>query len=338
MKLKLFQFPLFILSVIAVVSCGSDDDTTWGDNHNNGQEDIAISRLSLSRNSAIIATGDTIHLSYVITPANATNKKSIWFSQDPSIAVVSSEGIVTALAEGDCDISVQVESYPWSEKCKLHVINPDIYKAVDLGLPSRIKWGSKNLYYDFNGISSPFAWGEIRSKGAFGWGNYQWATTNYSESIIKITKYSEEDKLNSLIMEDDAAYLYGAHKWRIPTKDEFQELIDKCTWTYEDLSHMDYNVNRHVTDGRYKVTGPNGNYIYFGFDGLHRSIMRERDGEIGVYWTREIADEKLVNINTPGEYPYKYVYALSIGKGYYNIEAWSRFYGILIRPVLIEKQ
>ena len=96
--------------------------------------------------------------------------------------------------------------------------------------------------------------------------------------------------------------------------------------------------NRHkdITYGRYKVTGPNGNSIYFGLDGEHYSNKRERYGEIGVYWTREIADENLVNKNTPGDDPYRYACVLEINKGHYTIEAWARFYGILIRPVRIK--
>ncbi|UKK47847.1 Ig-like domain-containing protein [Prevotella sp. E9-3] len=329
MKLKLFQFPLFILSIIAVVSCGSDDDITGGDNHNNGQEDIAISRFSLSRKSAIIATGDTIHLSCVITPANATNKKTIWLSQDPSIAIVSSEGIVTALAEGDCEISVKVESYPWTEKCKLHVINPDIYKAVDLGLPSRTKWGSVNAGYNL-------AWAETVYKDVYYWGWYKWCSENIGD--YSIIKYCSEDQLKELKNEDDIAYINGAHKWRTPTKEEFQELIDNCTWTYEDLSYYSYYWNKQVVDGRYKVTGPNGNCIFFDFDGERYSNYTTRQGEIGVYWSRNIANEELVNNSAPGDDPYKYACVLVVSKNYYNIEPWARFYGIPTRPVRIEEK
>lgn len=327
MKLKLFQLSLFIVGMIAAASCGSDDDTTGGDNHDNDSDDITISKLTLSRNSAIIATGDTIHLSCVITPANATNKKIIWSSQDPSIAVVSDEGIITALAEGDCEISVKAESYLWPEKCKLHVINPDIYKAVDLGLPSGTKWGSKDAGYRF-------AWADTENKSIFYWGRYKWC--NEAAGVYTLSKYCSEDYLKELKKEDDAAYIYGAQKWRTPTKEEFQELIDKCTWTYEDLSHMNYTTYLYVTDGRYKVTGPNGNYIYFDFDGEGYSNYTSRHGEIGVYWSRNIADEKDVNISTPGEDPYKYAYVLVVSKWAKKVEPWARFYGIPIRPVRIE--
>ncbi len=334
MKLKGVQLLLFFICIIATVSCGSDDDTNVGNNHENGTKEIPISRLTLTKNSAIIAIGDTIHLSCVITPANATTKEILWSSQKPSIAVVSDEGIVTALAEGDCEIYAKAEGYTWLETCKLHIINPDIYQAVDLGLPSGTKWGTKNLYYEFNGTDTPFAWAEISGKEIYYWGYYKWC--NEVVGDYNLRKYCSQDKLNELKEEDDAAYIYGAHKWRTPSKAEFQELIDNCTWTYEDLSYTDNNRHKDITYGRYKVTGPNGNSIYFGLDGEHYSNKRERYGEIGVYWTREIADENLVNKNTPGDDPYRYACVLEINKGHYTIEAWARFYGILIRPVRIK--
>lgn len=327
MKIKLFQSLILFISIITIISCSSDDDTTKEREHEKSNEDIAISRLKISRSSAIIAVGDTIHLSCIISPVNATNKKIEWSSQDPSIAIVSKEGIVTTVAEGDCEIYAKAESYTWREKCKLHVINPDIYKAVDLGLPSGIKWGSVNVGYNLS-------WAEIAYKEVYYWGWYKWCSEAVGD--YSLIKYCSDDKLKELKEEDDVAYINGAHKWRTPTKEEFQELIDNCIWTYEDLSYFDYNLHKQVVDGRYKVTGSNGNCIYFDFDGEKYSNYTTRQGEIGVYWSRNIANEELVNNSAPGDDPYKYACVLVVSKNHFKIEPWARFYGIPTRPVRIE--
>lgn len=55
--------------------------------------------------------------------------------------------------------------------------------------------------------------------------------------------------------------------WRIPTKEEFKELIEKCTWERVVIPvtidpRIRIHTNRHIsTQTAFKVTGPNGNYI-----------------------------------------------------------------------------
>ncbi|MBP5650137.1 MAG: hypothetical protein J6X01_03555, partial [Bacteroidales bacterium] len=44
---------------------------------------------------------------------------------------------------------------------------------------------------------------------------------------------------------DEAVSAFGS---QLPTKEQCEELIDKCTWTWQ-------------SNGSYKVTGPNGNSI-----------------------------------------------------------------------------
>ena len=56
----------------------------------------------------------------------------------------------------------------------------------------------------------------------------------------------------SLELEDDAARVNWGGTWKMPGFGTFKELRDKCTWTLTTLNNT--NV--------YKVTGPNGHYIY----------------------------------------------------------------------------
>ena len=53
----------------------------------------------------------------------------------------------------------------------------------------------------------------------------------------------------------DAATEEWGFGWRIPTKDEFEELIEKCTWKKV--------IIPNTSDPALKVIGPNGNFIYF---------------------------------------------------------------------------
>lgn len=104
-------------------------------------------------------------------------------------------------------------------------------EAVDLGLS--VLWAEDN-------VAGRFAWGEIESKSYFSELGYQYCEEG---SYVEIGKNITGSKY-------DAARMLWGGKWRMPTEKEFLELLDKCE--LEDNGR-----------GAVKVTGPNGNYVYF---------------------------------------------------------------------------
>lgn len=107
---------------------------------------------------------------------------------------------------------------------------------VDLGLG--VKWATCNIgahrpefFGDF------FAWGEIEPKDEYTWDNYK-----YGEESEKLTKYCSDkengfneftDNKKKLDIEDDAAHILWGGDWRIPTYQDFVDLITNCTQTPE---------------------------------------------------------------------------------------------------------
>ena len=119
--------------------------------------------------------------------------------------------------------------------------NPNEY-AVDLGLPSGTKWAKMNI-----GATNPqdcgdyFAWGETQPKEIYDWSTYKYMTPGESDEM-HITKYQVEDYKtgiwnkyafigdgkNTLDVEDDAAAVNWGGDWRMPTKEDVQELLNCC--------------------------------------------------------------------------------------------------------------
>ena len=190
------------------------------------------------------------------------------------------------------------------------------YEAIDLGLPSGIKWASFNV-----GATKPeeyggyYAWGETEEKEDYGWETYKWC--NGSENIMTKycinSRYGTVDNKTVLDPEDDVAHVKWGGDWRMPTAEEQEELIKNCTWEWTALN----GVNG------YRVTGPNGNSIFLpvagGRDGTD---VRLRDHR-GYYWSSSL-DGDLGNC----------VRALSFYDCYYT-ERYSllRFGGLSVRPV-----
>ena len=104
-------------------------------------------------------------------------------------------------------------------------------EAVDLALPSGVKWASFNL-----GAAAPeeagdlYAWGEVIPNQT---GSYKF------EADGSFTKYNETDKLTVLETVDDAAATNLGGGWRMPTYEEFTELRNYCTLAKETVNGVE---------------------------------------------------------------------------------------------------
>ncbi|MBC2478275.1 leucine-rich repeat protein, partial [Clostridium beijerinckii] len=65
---------------------------------------VKVAGITIGGNSSIGAKGGTLILTPNITPSNATNKNVTWTSNNPSVATVNAQGVVTAIANGTAAI------------------------------------------------------------------------------------------------------------------------------------------------------------------------------------------------------------------------------------------
>ena len=116
----------------------------------------------------------------------------------------------------------------------------------------------KKKYYFNNKILDYFAWGETEPKETYSWATYKWC----DGTDANITKYNTADGKTILEPADDAAQVHWGGNWRMPTKEELQELIDSCQWERVTLNSVIGN----------KITGPNGNSIFIPAAGSYNSF------------------------------------------------------------------
>ena len=240
----------------------------------------------------------------VVLGATAEGSKTFWFVVPP---VTFSEGFTVSVNQTTGGVFEKSTTKSITiERNRLFRMSPfevggasatPIPDAVDLGLPSGLKWASFNL-----GASKPeeygdyYAWGETEPKyesiaengtitwtDKFGWSSYKWCMG----SINTMTKYCSNSEYGYngftdtkvvLDSEDDAASVNLGDKWRMPTYVEFDELLEKCSWEWTQVNGI---------NGR-KVTGPNGNSIFLPAAGYRDDMSLYNAGSYGFYWSSSL--------------------------------------------------
>ena len=71
----------------------------------NGNVPVRLMKLTLNESEISIKAGDTAQLSAAFAPSDATNKAVTWSSDNPAVATVSAEGMVTGIANGRANIT-----------------------------------------------------------------------------------------------------------------------------------------------------------------------------------------------------------------------------------------
>ena len=192
------------------------------------------------------------------------------------------------------------------------------YEYVDLGLPSGLLWATCNI-----GADSPedygdyFAWGETQPKDIYDWDTYQYCN-GYCNTLTKYCNNSSFgyngfiDNLTTLLPEDDAATANWGSGWRMPTKEEWQELYQNTTHIY---------TTQNGVNGRL-FTASNGNSLFLPAAGYRHGSSLYNAGSDGYYLS-----SSLITGGPIGAWYFHF------GSGYYNMSNSGRDYGNSVRAV-----
>lgn len=82
---------------------------------------VAVTGVSLNKNTETIEVGDSGVLTATISPWNATNRNVTWSSSNTSVATVNSSGRVEAVAEGNATITVTTSDGGFTATCAITV-------------------------------------------------------------------------------------------------------------------------------------------------------------------------------------------------------------------------
>ena len=141
---------------------------------------------------------------------------------------------------------------------------------VDLGLPSGKKWATCNVGATTpEGYGNYYAWGETSPKAEYTWEN----SVTYGEQMSDISGNPQYD----------AATANWGGGWRMPTRDEMEELENNCEWEWTQVN----GVNGA------RVVGPNGHCIFLPAAGNRGGSSLSSGGYDGYYWSSTPDDDDI---------------------------------------------
>ena len=283
--------------------------------------ELSIPVDSVRINPRIIAdakVGANYPIGISFYPADATERaiKSL-LSSNNAVAEAKlngEKGELNVKKYGNARLTVQTQK---GHRHSIYVVAPKgKMQAVDLGLS--VLWADRNI-----GAAMPecdgyyYTWGDIDESLH----NYVPGEYKFGSSWESYYKYSANDNIGTLQNGDDPVYVSLGNGWRMPTKAEVEELLNKMNgaeWEkYERNGVKGYAVSR------------NGNSIFLPAYGymMGYDLYQDQPGE-GYFWTRDIfktAAWKWEQANC--------LYIRNSEDPFYGVMNNQRYHGITIRPV-----
>lgn len=319
-RLYTIIFAAIAAILLTVVACDKEDP----------EFSIPVTGVSVSPESLELMVDEFSELKVTLTPANPTDRRYSFSSSDESVATVTPNGNVGGVSAGEAVITVTTMDGNHQARCTVKVSDYPQPEAVDMGLS--VKWGSFNI-----GASKPEEYGKLYQWGAVNEvtkGNYlDWpykAEPNgyyrrYSKYIpSSMPKYwmspssTVPDNKTVLDPKDDVAHVKLGDKWRMPTVEECEELVDNCTPSAATMNGV---------AGVELTSRMNGNTIFLPLAGMFyegSDTGRVYIDSNGYYWS-----STLEVFSTPNS-----AYTFNVYQsGKAGVSSGERSHGCSVRPV-----
>ena len=175
----------------------------------------------------------------------------------------------------------------------------DKHEYVDLGLPSGTLWATTNIQ-DADGNELYFAWGETQGYTSgqvgtdkyFAWdgdnADYKYGTYDDSdEQNWGMEKYNKNDGKTELESTDDAATANWGSNWKMPTKEQFEELTANTEYEWTEIDG--------VQGGKFTstVSGYTDKFLFFPAvgDAVYGKVYDV--GGYGYCWSASLGDKNV---------------------------------------------
>ena len=203
------------------------------------------------------------------------------------------------------------------------VLTNDVYKMVDLGLPSGIKWANLNIGAESETDSGLFfQWGDTQGwtkeqsqngEKIFNGTTYPFNTSSHNVLYpSELIKYNPEDGKIILDLEDDAAHVHMGGSWHMPSGTNCEELVNNTNYEWITINGINGAKFTNKTDSSKYIFLPDG-------------FFEESDFNLGTgtVWSSSLNETYLINAMS--------LYGKDNNKG---VDKFTRSSGLPIRGII----
>ncbi|MDR3267609.1 MAG: phosphodiester glycosidase family protein [Tannerella sp.] len=148
-------------AVILIAACGGNDVN----DEITGQETVVMTDITVAPASVDIRMGDTLRLTVTPSPTGATGQPFEWISNNPDVAEVSANGLITAITQGNAVVTVRSGSISKKiavtvdgiARMKISGIAYDVTTLDTEELSEGVKWYKLSLPEFENGVKDATA-------------------------------------------------------------------------------------------------------------------------------------------------------------------------------------
>ena len=184
------------------------------------------------------------------------------------MACTNSHGNLTEDLQHNVDTAYLESEAPDDESKTHESVDPGLsVEWATESLDGKYRWGETEPYNE----NKPYKYYRdetIKDKDGFDLNMYGYTKYITKENAQEGNEMFYDNK-TQLDLEDDAAYVNWGKEWRTPTKKECEELTRKC------------EIERKSINGKegWKVTGPNGNFIFIPEDSRINLMTSSTSGD-----------------------------------------------------------
>ena len=305
--LKAVAAIMIMVGMFFVIGCNKPDDPNNGGNNEVDDNDVIV-MVTTTTPSEITSTTAKCGAEVTISEGVGLREVGVCWSIQPNPIASDNhlstsnwvEPYVCTIKGLELDSTYHVRAYALcgldyyygEDKSFTTEIGNGTYNGhdyVDLGLPSGTLWATCNV-----GAETPeefgdyFAWGETQPKEVYGVSTYKWCEWSIVDHHTRLTKYCNKassgyngftDNLTILLPEDDAATANWGSGWRMPTKEQCQELLDNTSCI---------RTTQNDVVG-FLFTASNGNSLFLPAAGYcEEDILGGASGIYGFYWSSSL--------------------------------------------------
>ena len=239
--------------------------------------------ISFTQSSSELFVNDTA--TFIATPSAGSGDGSVTYTSSNTSVATFNGNVLSCISAGNVTVTATIaEGANYLSATTSITVTVNVKGLVDLGLPSGRKWAKGNIVK----VGSSYKIGNETDYGTyFSWGNIighnEGESYNFNDSTYNGTPgKSLKANIASNDAAHDAALACLGSPWRLPTKEEFQELYNN--------TDNEWTTINGIKGRKFMKKSDHSVYIFLPTNGLYAGTSISSRGTGSYHWSSSYKD------------------------------------------------